>query len=91
MAFYPPSALVKVDDTAPGIAEGVAAGCVTVGVTLSGNAVGKTPAQLAALSPKAIASLHGRAAEALRRAGADYIIETVADLPGLLDRIEGRG
>ncbi|MGF1528776.1 MAG: phosphonoacetaldehyde hydrolase, partial [Candidatus Competibacterales bacterium] len=37
LAVYPPSAEVKVDDTAPGIAEGVNAGSVTVVFTLSGN------------------------------------------------------
>jgi hypothetical protein len=38
---WPASAVIKVDDTLPGIAEGVAAGCLTVGVALSGNAVGR--------------------------------------------------
>lgn len=34
LCVYPPSSEIKVDDTEPGIAEGVAAGCITVGVTL---------------------------------------------------------
>lgn len=84
LVVYPPSAIVKVDDTAPGIAEGVAAGCVTVGVSLSGNAVGKTPEELAALSEEEIEPLRAHATKILKEAGADHVIDTVADLPALL-------
>lgn len=88
LAVYPPESVIKVDDTEPGIAEGVAAGCVTVGVALSGNYVGLTPEQLAALSEGEIATLRNRASAALRAAGADHVIDTVADLPALIDRLE---
>lgn len=88
LGVYPPQAVLKVDDTAPGIAEGVAAGCVTVGVALSGNAVGKTPAELAALPEAEIDALRSHAAALLTEAGADHIIDTVADLPALIDRLE---
>src|SRR5919108_354653 len=70
---WPASAVIKVDDTEPGIAEGVAAGCLTVGVALSGNAVGKTPDELAALSPAEIAPLRNHATAMLKSAGADYV------------------
>jgi phosphonoacetaldehyde hydrolase len=50
LAVYPASAIVKVDDTVPGIAEGVSAGCLTVGVALSGNYVGKTPDELGGIA-----------------------------------------
>jgi phosphonoacetaldehyde hydrolase len=88
LVVYPPSAVLKVDDTAPGIAEGTAAGCVTVGVTLSGNTVGKTPEALAALPAAEVAALRDAAAAELRAAGADHVIDTVADLPALVDRLE---
>lgn len=88
LVAYPPQALIKVDDTAPGILEGVAAGCVTVGLALSGNAVGKTVEELAALSPAEIAPLREHAAAILRAAGADHVIDTVADLPALIDQLE---
>ena len=88
LGVYPPAAVLKVDDTAPGIAEGVAAGCVTVGVALSGNAVGKTPAELAALPEAEIAALRSAAEAELRAAGADHVIDTVADLPALIDRLQ---
>ena len=87
LVAYPPARVIKVDDTAPGIAEGVAAGCVTVGVALSGNLVGKTVEDLAATSAAEVDALRRKATGALREAGADHVIDTVADLPALLDRI----
>lgn len=89
LVVYPPSAVIKVDDTEPGIAEGLAAGCVTVGVALSGNAVGKTPEELAALSEAEIAPLRAKATDLLKAAGADHVIDTIADLPALVERLEG--
>ena len=91
LAVYPPQAVLKVDDTAPGIAEGTAAGCVTVGVALSGNAVGKTPAELAALSEAEVDTLRQHATTLLKAAGAQHVIDTVADLPALIDRLEAAG
>lgn len=88
LAVYPPEAVLKVDDTEPGIAEGVAAGCVAVGVTLSCNNVELTPAELSALPPAKIAALRDRAGAALRAAGVDHVIDTVADLPALIDTLE---
>ncbi len=88
LQVYPPQSVVKVDDTEPGIAEGVAAGCVTVGVALSGNHVGLTVDELAALPGAEVDRLRRRAAEALRAAGADHVIDTVADLPALLERLD---
>lgn len=90
LAVYPPSAVIKVDDTEPGIAEGVAAGCLTVGVALSGNECGLTQEQLAALSEAQVDEIRQRVTEKLKSAGADHVIDTVADLPGLLERLDGQ-
>jgi phosphonoacetaldehyde hydrolase len=88
LMVHPASAVIKVDDTEPGIAEGVEAGCITVGLTLSGNEAGLTPDELAALSPAERQALHERVAAKLIAAGADYVIGTVAELPALIDRLE---
>jgi phosphonoacetaldehyde hydrolase len=88
LRVYPPERVVKVDDTEPGIAEGAAAGCVTVGVALSGNYVGKTPEELAVMPATERNALREVAAERLRRAGAQHVIDTVADLPELLLRLD---
>ena len=90
LAVYPPSALVKVDDTAPGIGEGLAAGTWTVGVTASGNEVGLSLAEWQALDPVERRKACERAGTALTRAGAHYLIETVADLPAVLQAIDRR-
>jgi phosphonoacetaldehyde hydrolase len=87
LAVYPAETIIKVDDTEPGIAEGVSAGCITVGVSLSGNYAGKTPAELAALAPEEVAALREEATAKLLNAGANYVIDTVADLPALMDTI----
>jgi phosphonoacetaldehyde hydrolase len=91
LAVYPPSAVIKVDDTAPGILEGVSAGCLTVGVALSGNHVGLTPEELGALPEAEVDRLRAAATEALRDCGADHVIDSVADLPPLIERLEAEG
>ena len=88
LAVYPPSDILKIDDTAPGIAEGVSAGCVTVGLALSGNAVGKTLEELARMPEQEIAVLRDRATAMLKDAGADHVIDTIRDLPNLVTRFE---
>ncbi len=84
LQVYPPEAVLKVDDTPPGIAEGVAAGCPTVGLALSGNIAGRTPEELAALSPEEVAAIRAEATAILSAAGATHVIDTVADLPALI-------
>lgn len=87
LAVWPADSVVKVDDTAPGIAEGKAAGCITVGVLASGNAVGISASAFAQLAePERSQRLETARAE-LASAGADYTVETVAELPELLDRM----
>lgn len=88
LVAYPPSAVIKVDDTEPGIAEGVAAGCLTVGLALSGNYAGKTPHELAALPDTEIEAIRKHATAKLKEAGADYVIDSVAELPALLEQLE---
>jgi len=90
LGVHPPSAVVKVDDTAPGLAEGLSAGTWTVGVTASGNEVGLSYAEWMALDPTERRAAADRAGEVLLRAGAHYLIDTVADLPRVLDDIERR-
>ncbi len=90
LGVYPPSCVVKVDDTVPGIGEGVAAGTWTVGVAISGNEVGLSLAEWNALSPAAKESKALMAQEGLAAARADYIIDTVADLLPVIAEIEAR-
>ena len=90
LGVYPPEAVVKIDDTPPGIGEGVSAGTWTVGVTASGNEVGLPLAEWNALPEHGQREAVEKATGALTAAGADYVIETVAQLPPLIDVIEQR-
>jgi phosphonoacetaldehyde hydrolase len=85
-----PASVVKVDDTGVGLAEGISAGAWTVGVTLSGNEVGLSEKELAALSEQRRSAMNDRAREKLAAAGAHYVIDTIADLSFALDQIEKR-
>lgn len=84
------AACVKIDDTVPGIAEGLAAGMWTVGLTLSGNEVGVSQAELAGLPAARRAQLVDAARDKLLAAGAHYVVESIAALPAVVDAIEAR-
>jgi phosphonoacetaldehyde hydrolase len=84
LGVWPLSRVVKVDDSEVGLAEGRAAGCFTVGVAASGNGVGLSQEALAALPAAERAERIGAAATALRAAGADAVIDSVAQLIAVL-------
>jgi phosphonoacetaldehyde hydrolase len=90
LGVWPAWSVVKVDDTGVGIGEGLNAGCWTVGVAVSGNAFGLNPAETAALSPEEYARMKAAAYADLRRTGAHYVIDSVADIDAVLDDIDGR-
>lgn len=83
-------ACIKVDDAAVGMAEGKAAGCWTVGVAASGNEVGLDAEAFARLSEEDRRRLVPRAAERLKAAGADYVIDDVSDLLPVVHEIAAR-
>ena len=85
LGVWPLSRVVKVDDAEAGMAEGRNAGCFTVGVAASGNMIGLTAKALADLDPAERATLLKAAADRLRAAGADLVIDTVADLVPALE------
>ena len=90
LGVWPAETVVKVDDTAPGIGEGMAAGTWTVGVALTGNEVGLSAQELAALSDPERAAHRERAGAVLREVGADLVIDSIADLPAAVETIEAR-
>lgn len=87
---YPPFRAVVVDDTPVGIAAGRHAGCWTVAVSRTGNALALSLEAAAALPPDELTRrLHAIRQEFLA-VGADFVVESVADLPPVLDQIEQR-
>jgi phosphonoacetaldehyde hydrolase len=87
---WPSWACVKVDDATVGIEEGRLAGCWTIGLAASGNGVGLSLAEYDALDEAERRAVVGASAAVLRAAGADYVIDTVADIRPVLAAIAGR-
>jgi phosphonoacetaldehyde hydrolase len=86
LGVWPLSRVVKVDDAEVGIAEGKAAGALTVGVAASGNFVGLPLEALNALPAPERAERIEAARQQLRAAGADLVIDSVAELISALER-----
>lgn len=81
-------ACVKVDDTETGIEEGLAAGMWTVAVALSGNAVGLDFDTWMALSAQEQRHYKQQAYRQLNRSGAHFVIDSIADLPTVIETIQ---
>jgi phosphonoacetaldehyde hydrolase len=90
MGVWPASAVVKVDDTPPGIGEGRAAGTWTIGLALTGNIAGLSAEELAALPEAGRAAIRAHATGELAGAGADLVIDSIAELPAAIQAIEAR-
>jgi phosphonoacetaldehyde hydrolase len=87
---YPPELVVKVGDTVPDIEEGLNAGMWTVAVGLTGNELGLTAEELAALSQDELETRRERAHLRLADAGAHYVIDGIWSLPLVLEDIDER-
>lgn len=90
LQVYPSEAVVKVGDTLPDIEEGLNAGLWTVGVALSGNLLGLSEAEVAALPAAELAAQREAIAKQLYQSGAHYVIDGIWDLPPVLDDIQMR-
>lgn len=86
LGIFPLGSAIKIGDTPADIAEGLNAGMLSLGVTLSGNETGLTMAQLSSLEPEERASLRVRATRVFRAAGADDVLESVAHLPAWIQK-----
>lgn len=78
---------VKVDDAVPGIEEGLNAGMWTVGLALSGNEAGFTLEEFLQASDEEKAHARERASSKMKSANAHYVIDTIADLPAVINDI----
>lgn len=84
------AACVKVDDTTPGILEGRSAGMWTVALTCSGNALGLTYAQFKDLPAEQLARERVRIAQLFEGSRPHYLIDTINELPAVIDDINAR-
>ena len=76
--------VAKVGDTVSDIMEGKHAGCYTIGVTEGSSLMGLGLAEFKALDEAGKAAARRRTRDTFVQAGADAVIDTMADLPALL-------
>lgn len=81
---------VVVDDSPTGLTSGRAAGTWAVGIVASGNEVGLSLADWQALDAAGQDARRAEATAKLDAAGAHYTIDTIADLPGVIEKINQR-
>jgi phosphonoacetaldehyde hydrolase len=91
MGVHTIQSVVKIDDTVSGIGEALNAGCWGVGVTRYSNYMDvDTPEQGAALPAAEIARRMARTRDILEKAGAHYVIDSLADIEPVIDDINAR-
>jgi phosphonoacetaldehyde hydrolase len=90
MQIEPLEAIVKIGDTPVDIEEGLRAGVWAVGVARTGNMVGLSAENFAALAPAEQATRLQNARAQLADAGAHEVIDAVADCEHAIDAIETR-
>jgi phosphonoacetaldehyde hydrolase len=83
-------ACVKIDDTVPGVEEGLNAGMWTIGLAVSGNEVGMTLEDWKALPAAGQKVKRERAHTRMRQCGAHYTVDTIADIMPCIDDIQAR-
>lgn len=79
--------IVKVDDTLVGIEAGRRAGCWTVGVCRTGNALGLSLETVASLPPNELVDRLVAIHREFKEAGADFVIDDLGELPAVLDAL----
>jgi phosphonoacetaldehyde hydrolase len=87
LQVYPMEAAVKIGDTLPDIEEGLNAGMWTVGLAKTGNEMGLTEAQIAALDSETRQEKLDRAYKRMHQTGAHYVVDSIAEVPQVLDAI----
>ena len=87
----PIQSVVKVDDTASGVGEAVNAGCWGIGVTRYSNYMDvDTPEDGKKLSEDEIKKRVAKTKDILEKAGAHYILESIADIEPVIEDINKR-
>ncbi|MEX1041047.1 MAG: phosphonoacetaldehyde hydrolase [Pirellulaceae bacterium] len=87
LGVFPLSSIVVVDDTPVGITAGLNAGCWTVAVSETGNALGLSAQEVAELDEQQRAGRLAEIGRGFLEIGAHFVIRGVRELPELLRRI----
>ena len=88
---WPIESVIKVDDTTSGVGEGLNAGCWAVGVARYSNYMNiNSLEEEATLSKEEVQRRLEQTRELLRKAGAHYVIDSLADIEGVIADVNAR-
>jgi phosphonoacetaldehyde hydrolase len=90
LGIYPPQAVIAVGDTVPDVEAGLNAEVWTVAVSQTGNEVGLSEAEFAALPVAEQEAKRRKARATLAAAGAHYVIDGVWELPTVVEEVNAR-
>ncbi|NNK94428.1 MAG: phosphonoacetaldehyde hydrolase [Desulfobacterales bacterium] len=90
LGVYPPGAVVNVGDTPVDMATSLNAGVWSVGVAATGNQVGLAEDEVKGLDPEAYKKCLYKAHKSLLTAGAHYVIDSMAQFPAIVQKINAR-
>jgi len=90
LGVSPVAACVKIDDTRPGIEEGLNGGMWTIGLAISGNEIGLSLKDWSKVPKADQERMRQGAYTRMYQSGAHYVVDTIADILPCLDDIEAR-
>ncbi len=90
LGVSPVEACVKIDDTRPGVEEGLNAGMWTIGLAMSGNEIGRPLAEVNAMPAAEREAKRQAAYTRMYQTGAHYVVDSITDVLPCLDDIEAR-
>ena len=91
LGITPIQSVIKVDDTISGVGEAVNAGCWGVGVTRYSNYMDvDTPEDGEKLSEEEISKRKAHTHKLLEKAGAHYVIDSIADIEPVIEDVNKR-
>jgi len=90
LGVYPAPTVLKVGDTVPDIGEGLNAGCWSAGVVATGSDLGLSEAEFSALAADERSRRMDAVRDKLLDAGAHDVLDTIRDVPRLVEEIDER-
>jgi len=87
LGVYPMSEMVKVGDTIIDIQEGINAGMISVGISVTGNMMGLIEEEIEKMPKEAFDKINAAVKEEMYAAGAHYVVDGIWDLPALIETI----
>ena len=90
LGVYPMESIVKVDDTLPGIDEGLNAGMWSIGLAKTGNEIVLNQEEIEALTADELQVKLEGAYRRMWQVGAHYVVDGIWDVPIVLDLIDER-